>query len=150
MSALWSDAAFRERVVHRCDELRKSQGQVLKEAGLTHDYLTNEPAHGRRIDRLARLCTPLQWSLAELLGLNAKVNPKLMLIALCTAQKVTANGHPLKDDTLVSNQTTIYNLLIERHAVGRAADDEGFLTSVAQVLAEHEACQLGLDPNRVD
>lgn len=48
----------------------KSQRDVLKEAGVAHDYLQTDPAHGRRIDRVARVAEALEWTLPDILGIE--------------------------------------------------------------------------------
>jgi hypothetical protein len=139
--ASWSDAEFCKRVVRRCDDLGKSQREVLRGAGLAHDYLTNPPAHGRRLDRIVKLAEALDWSLAEIMGLSLTVkgDVKLFTTALLTARKATVNVRPLKDETLARVQTTIYNMLVQRRAEGLAVDDDVFLTSLAAFCAENEA-----------
>lgn len=66
----WNDKAFCERVKQRCAELGRNERDVLRKAGLAHDYLLTNPRAGRRVPQLERLAAELDWSLADILGLG--------------------------------------------------------------------------------
>jgi transcriptional regulator with XRE-family HTH domain len=68
--AAWSDEEFLARVEARCKELGKSQREVLRKAGLAHDYLT--PRRSRRIDQVERITEVLDWKLSDILGLEPR------------------------------------------------------------------------------
>jgi hypothetical protein len=112
---LWSDDEFCARVVKRCAELQKSQRDVLKEAGVAHDYLQTDPAHGRRIDRVARVAEALDWSLPEILGIKppaAQIDPNLALIAAEAACEATQEKIRLLS-RYVEVLTAMYNHLLD-------------------------------------
>jgi hypothetical protein len=76
----WDDEALRERIKARAGALGRSVRSVLREAGLTLDFLAKTPAAGRRVDSLAKLGPPLQWNLQQVMGFEvaARVTPELM------------------------------------------------------------------------
>lgn len=64
----WDDKAFIERVRRRCKELGRSERDVLRSAGLAHDFLHTNPIHGRSTVALDKLAAELDWTLAEIIG----------------------------------------------------------------------------------
>lgn len=122
----WSDADFCERVVRRCEELGLSQRQVLKAAGVAHDYLQTTPAHGRRIDTVEKVATALDWSLADILGLsvNARIDGELLFYAYDDAQQAAQVVQQLDKEDFAQIQGTFYNLYVGRLVDGQTIDDE--------------------------
>lgn len=122
----WSDTAFCERVVRRCEELGRSQRQVLKAAGVAHDYLQTTPAHGRRIDTVEKVAQALDWTLADALGLSVsgRIDGELLFYAHHDAQQATQIVQRINEDDFCQIQGAFYNLYLSRVADGQAIDDE--------------------------
>jgi hypothetical protein len=141
--ATWSDEQFCKRVIERLRELGVSQRQVLKEAGLAHDYLQNPPAHGRRLDRIVKLATALNWSLAEImgLGLNTKVDVNLLTIAYNRTKQALGDAQDRDPKQFTNLQALIYNRLLARRADGLVVDDEKFLDGIVEIWAEQQAIE---------
>lgn len=111
---MWSDEDFRARVAQRCVDLGRSKRSVLRAAGLAHDYLQTEPAHGRRVDNLAKLAEALQWSMGELMGLKAvSVDERTMLRAYRSMQRIAQRTALPSDTDKVWVLTQIYNMYDE-------------------------------------
>jgi hypothetical protein len=60
----WNDEIFRDRITHRALEIRKSQAQVLSEAGLSKGWLS--AGNGRTVRTLERIMAPLGWTPRDL------------------------------------------------------------------------------------
>lgn len=123
---VWSDGEFCERVVRRCEELGRSQRQVLKVAGVAHDYLQTTPAHGRRIDTVEKVGHALDWNLADVMGLSigGKIDAGRMVRAYRTAREATQHVRQFDDGIFCEILTTIYNLFVDREAGGQMVDEE--------------------------
>jgi hypothetical protein len=142
-SRLWSDEDFCVRVQKRCAELNRSQRDVLKAAGVAHDYLQTNPAHGRRVDRLARVAQELNWTLPDIMGLelSEQAKPRLLLIACkaaCDAMrdKVTIRAEYLK--AYAALVATFYNTVLEQQTQGHPVDDPAYLKAIIGVSYFHE------------
>jgi len=134
----WSDEKFRDRVVRRCEELGKSQRQVLKAAGVTHDFLQATPAHGRRIDTIERIAEQLDWGLADVLGLpfSGQIDAGQLLHAHRAAQQAAQTVRRVDDEIFCEILATIYNLLQDRAAAGQPVDDPEYLRLLVDVFAK--------------
>jgi hypothetical protein len=60
----WNDKVFRDRITHRALEIRKSQAQILSEAGLSKGWLS--AGNGRTISTMERIMEPLGWTPRDL------------------------------------------------------------------------------------
>lgn len=133
---MWSDEAMKERAVARCAELGKSLRAALTEAGLSHETLDKTPAAGRRIDTLEKLAGALNWTLAELMGLEvvARVTPELFHAALMVAH--TALPHLKWEDPALSEiAARTYNILATNFPDPQKPPDPATLATQAQTIA---------------
>jgi hypothetical protein len=141
---MWSDEEFCQRVVGRCKELGRSQRQVLKEAGLAHDYLAKPPGLGRRVDRALKLVEPLNWTVEELLGCPPdKADVRLLKLAWKIALEAmgvedVASLDEATTKRFIGLEATHYNLLVRRHAEGLDVNDPDFLKLLRDVSTEGE------------
>jgi hypothetical protein len=144
----WSDEEFCIRVARRCEELGRSQRQVLKEARVAHDYLQTTPTHGRRVDLMARVAKTLDWSLAEIMGLelNQQADVPILLLAYRTARDATRSVQRLTDEIFVEVLAAIYNLLLDRRSASQPVDDPVYLKMIADAFAKREAASLRPTP----
>lgn len=132
---LWSDHEFCARVAKRCEDLGRSQREVLKAAGVAHDYLQTDPGHGRRIDRVARIAEVLDWTLADALGLelSAQINSELALASFettCIALQVKLPDAMRFAEVFAA----MYNYLADQRAAGEPIDQPSL-----RILAQYEA-----------
>ena len=143
----WDDKAFCARVVQRCEELGRSQREVLKAAQVAHDYLQTNPTHGRRIDRIAQLAEILDTPLGYLLGLpmepkaKTEVETEIMSIAYQTAQEVSRVTLDFNELAFVEIQTGVYNLLLARRDEGYDINEPDYLTQIIKTLQAIKAAQ---------
>lgn len=132
---LWSDQEFCTRVVKRCEDLGRSQRDVLKAAGVAHDYLQTDPGHGRRIDRVARIAEVLDWTLADALGLQ--LSGQISSPLAKTSFETTCMALQIKIPDLARFAevfVAMYNYLADQHAAGEPVDEPSL-----RILAQYEA-----------
>lgn len=125
----WSDKQFRQRIERRCQQLGRSQRDVLKAAGLTHDYLGTVPKYGRRVDIIEKLAAALDWTLAEALGLPTRsaIDPVLLRRAYHSSRRIMLRLNSNDVDTQIAMQAVLYDLFIgapEHYADANSAVDE--------------------------
>lgn len=65
----WSDAAFKERIEKRAEELGTTVREIMREAGLAEDTLNHEAVKGRRIDVIFKIAAAARMTPEEALGL---------------------------------------------------------------------------------
>lgn len=133
----WSDREFCERVARRCAELGRSQRQVLKAAGVAHDYLQTTPAHGRRIDTLEKVAQAIDWTLADVLGLSvsARLDGEVSLYAYHDTQQAAQVVQRIDEEDFCQIHGAFYNLYVSRLPGGQAIDDE-YRTQLIQIFSE--------------
>ena len=132
----WSDEEFCARVVHRCEEVGRSQRAVLKEAQCAHDYLQTNPQHGRRIDRIVRIAEVLETPLGNLLGLpmNGQIDTDILFLAYEAALEATELVKQLDKREFVRTVALVYNNLMSRRAEGHDPRDPEYLKLTIGVL----------------
>lgn len=135
----WSEEEFRSRVERRAVDLGRSLRSVMRQAGLSEDYLKRPAQSGRRIDNLARIAVALDWSLAEVLGIEFAA-PMLVLDvdilerALFVAIMAIGDNVPFGPEwrkVVARASARAYDLLIELAAAGFSTDGEAALEMIA-------------------
>ena len=91
MSAEWSEERFAERVVKLAQARGMSVTAVMRQAGLTGDFLAHPPRSGRRIDSLTRIARVLQVTVSHLIGDNEAPLPTATLAKNRTMISLVAN-----------------------------------------------------------
>ena len=72
---LWDDELFRQRVAQRAASLGKTVPAMLREAGLSPNYLKEDRPRGRRLDTLAAIAHALDWTIDEITSLADERSP---------------------------------------------------------------------------
>jgi hypothetical protein len=132
-----SDEEMKARVAARCAELGKSLRGALSEAGLSHETLEKTPAAGRRLDTLEKLARVLDWSLADLLGLEviARLEPGLLHTALQVVR--SSLPHIPEIDPVFSEMVALaYNILADGHPDPQQPPGEEVIANMTRTIAK--------------
>lgn len=132
----WSEEAFQARLEARARELGQPLNKLLANIGLGHDTLKRNVG-ARRLDTLDKIAGALGWSLAEVMGFNARIDVKLSGEAFAAAQRVISRlpKEAQSDETFVWAHACIYDLLSARRREGRLSDDPALR---AEILRSYE------------
>ena len=71
----WGDELFRQLVAQRAASLGKTVPAMLREAGLSPNYLKEGRPRGRRLDTLAAIAHALDWTIDEITSLADERSP---------------------------------------------------------------------------
>lgn len=141
MNEEWDEAAFQKRVRARLAVIGKSATGAMRDVGEAEWHILKSPKNGRRIDSFIKIARALDWTLAELLGVEppGRADPRLLEYALTIAQERIPRRlfGAANRQAVAEAAATVYEFLAGRVARGEPVYSSTDARALADSLVGH-------------